>query len=117
MEENRDVVVFTDEEGNDFELCIIDSFEYLEQEYAVLMDASEDECDDPECECQQEVYIMKVVVNGDMEEFLPADEDKMDILAAIVEQRLSEDCGCDCEGCNGADDHSHEECDCGCKHD
>ena len=39
------------------------------------------------------------------EEFLPADDELMDTLAAIVEERLGEgcDCGCDgecgCEGC------------------
>lgn len=97
MEEERDVVVFADDEGNEFELDVIDYFEYEGQEYAVLMDLSnlpeEDcECEDEECTCgaEQDVYIMKVVVNGDTEEFLPADEDLMDTLSAIVEERLGE---------------------------
>ena len=51
---------------------------------------------------------MKVVVNGDMEEFLPADEDKMDELSAIVEQMFeSWDDECDCE---------EHDCGCGCDH-
>ncbi len=97
MEEERDVVVFSDDEGNEFELDVIDYFDYEGQEYAVLMDLSElpDECDcgDDECACdaEQDVFIMKVVVNADMEEFLPADEELMDVLAAIEESRLGEE--------------------------
>lgn len=121
MEEERDVVVFSDDEGNEFELDVIDYFEHEGQEYAILMDLSdsaedececEGECDDEEFEDagQQDVYIMKVVVNGDVEEFLPADEELMDVLSAIVEKRLSEDCDCGCEGgecgCDGGE--------CGC---
>lgn len=94
MEEERDVVVFADDDGNEFELDVIDYFDYEGQEYAVLMDLSDlDECDceKEDCECNEhDVFIMKVVVTDDMEEFLPADDDKMDALAAIVEQRLSE---------------------------
>ena len=45
MEEmERDFVTFTDDDGNDFELDVIDYFEYEGQEYAVLMDLSE-ECE------------------------------------------------------------------------
>ena len=43
MEEmERDFVTFTDDDGNDFELDVIDYFEYEGQEYAVLMDLSEE---------------------------------------------------------------------------
>jgi len=112
LDEERDVVVFVDDDGNEFELDVIDYFEHEDQEYAVLMDLSEltdCECEDEECDCHQhDVYIMKVVVNGEMEEFLPADDDKMDVLAAIVEQRLADEDGCGC-GCDCDDD-----CDCGC---
>ncbi len=94
MEEERDVVVFSDDEGNEFELDVIDYFEHEGQEYAVLMDLSDVpdcDCEDADCDCaEQDVYIMKVVVNGDTEEFLPADEDLMDVLSAIVEERLGE---------------------------
>ena len=94
MEEERDVVVFSDDEGNEFELDVIDYFDYEGQEYAVQMDLSDVpdcECEDEDCACaEQDVYIMKVVVNGDTEEFLPADENLMDVLSAIVEERLGE---------------------------
>lgn len=115
MEDDRDIVVFSDDDGNEFELEVIDYFDYEDQEYAVLVDPDTCDCNDDDCECETEVYIMKVLVNDDMEEFLPADEDKMDALSAIVEERLAamdeeacdcdEDCDCDCD------------CDCGCSHD
>ena len=125
MEEQRDLVVFSDDEGNEFELEIVDYFDYEGQEYAVLVDPESGcgcgcgcECDDDECEGEHdhehgaEVYIMKIVVNGEYEEFLPADEDKKDELIKIVETRMAEDDGCDF-GCDH-DDCEHEGCDCGC---
>ena len=103
--EERDVVTITDEEGNEFELDVIEYFEYEGQEYAVLMDLGEDDAD--EGEDTAEVYIMKIVVDGDTEEFLPADEDKMDALVEIVEELLSEECECEgeceCESGCGCD--------------
>ena len=104
MEEmERDIVVFTDDEGNEVELDVIDYFEHDGQEYAVLTDLGaglEEDMDDENLE--QEIYIFKLVVNedDDTEEFLPADDELMDTLSAIVEERLS--AGCDCE----------EDCDC-----
>ncbi|MEA5049122.1 MAG: DUF1292 domain-containing protein [Eubacteriales bacterium] len=95
MEEERDLVVFSDDEGNEFELEIVDYFDYEGQEYAVLVDPEcgcgcECECGDEACEEEHntEVYIMKVVVNGEYEEFVPADEDKMSALEKIVEERF-----------------------------
>ena len=91
MEEERDLVVFSDEEGNEFELEIVDYFDYEDQEYAVLVDPEGCGCGCGDEECHEhdaEVYIMKFVVNGEFEEFLPADEDKMDVLSKIVEERF-----------------------------
>ena len=114
MEEERDLVVFSDDEGNEFELEVVDYFEHEGQEYAVLVDPESGcscGCDDEECDEEHgaEVYIMKIVVNGEYEEFLPADEDKMDELSKIVEARFEEmddgcDCGCGCDECAGNDE-------------
>lgn len=108
MEEERDMVTFSDDEGNEFEMEVIEYFDYEGQEYAVLLDP-ETEGDEDEA---AEVYIMKVVVDGDMEEFLPADEELMPKLTEIVEQMFEEwddecECDCDCE---------EHHCDCGCDH-
>ncbi len=43
MNEERDFVVFTDDDGNDFELDVIDYLDYNDKEYAVLVDTN-DEC-------------------------------------------------------------------------
>ena len=126
MEEERDLVVFSDDDGNEFELEIVDYFDYEGQEYAVLVDPESGcscgcgcECDDEECEGEHEhehehgaeVYIMKIVVNGEFEEFLPADEDKMEALSKIVEERFEamddDECGCGC-GC-GCEECEEEE--------
>lgn len=113
MEDERDIVVFSDDDGNEFELEVIDYFDHEDQEYAVLVDPATCECSEDECDCETEVYIMKVVENGDMEEFLPADEDKMEALSAIVEERLAqmdEECECDCD----CDCDNESGCGCGC---
>ena len=100
--DERDVVVFTDEDGNEIELDVIDYFEHEDQEYAVLVDIAEEAEEDDE-EMAQEVYIMKVVVTDEVEEFVPPDEELYDVLTAIVEKRLS----CECDGEEG-------ECECDC---
>ena len=46
--EERDFVTFTDEDGNEFELDVIEYFEYEGQEYAVLMDLGADDVDEGE---------------------------------------------------------------------
>ncbi len=103
MQDERDIVVFTDDEGNDFELEVMDYFFYNGQEYAVLSDADAEECGCEECEhdadcdeedCEacadQEVYIMKIVqMDDDMEEFVPVEDDNLlEKLIAIVQRRF-----------------------------
>ncbi len=123
MEDERDFVTFTDDDGNEFELDVIDYFEYEDEEYAVLMDLSS-ECEDEECDCEHDVYIMKIITEGDEESFVPADEDKFDVLAAIAEERLNSECDCDDDECCCDDEcdcseheHEHGHCDCGCNHE
>ena len=93
MDEERDSIVFEDEEGNEIELDILDYFFYEDQEYAILMDLSgvPEEGEGPEDGDEdepQDIYIMKVVTNGDMEEFLPVEDELMDKLSEIAESRL-----------------------------
>jgi hypothetical protein len=93
MEEERDLVVFSDDEGNEFELEIVDYFDYEEQEYAILIDPESCgcECEDEQCECEHDIefYVMKIVANDEFEEFLPVDEDKEDAIAKFAEARLN----------------------------
>ena len=108
MEEmERDFIEFEDEDGNSFKLDIIDYFEHDDEQYAILMDLEsiddEDEGDEP---LEQEVYILKVVTDGEYEEFMDPAEDKMDALIAKADAILNSCC-----------DHEHDDCDCGCEHD
>ena len=104
MEDERDLVTFTDEEGNEFDLEVIDYFEHNGKEYAVLVDAELPE----EPEEDFEVCIMEIIVNEeeDIEEFVPVADDKLDELFAIAEKRMEcWDCEAEtCEGCENADD-------------
>ena len=102
MEEERDYVVFTDDDGNEFELDVIDYFDYHDEEYAILVDTQS--CPECECECDEEcedecehehelgIYVMKIIVNEEeeTEEFVPPADEDMDALAEIVESRLDE---------------------------
>jgi len=95
MEEERDLVVFSDDEGNEKTMEVLDYFFYEGQEYAVLTEADEcDCCCDEECECGDEAdaYIMKVVPSGeDEEEFLPVEDELMDRLIEFVQNELYAD--------------------------
>ena len=120
--EERDFVTFVDDDGNEFELDVIDYFDYQGNEYAILVDANDNcECaEDEECDCETSVYIKKIVVNeeDDTEEFVPPADEDMENLIEIVSTILEEDCDCDCE-CDCDCDCDDEECgcndgDCGC---
>ena len=126
MDEERDYVVFTDEDGKEFELDVIKYFFYKDNEYAILADCScgcdcescEEECDDEE----GGLYIMRIIVSedGQTEEFVPPEDEDMDELIAMAEEVLGEDdccCGedCDCgEDDCGCGEHEHD-CHCGCQ--
>ena len=104
MEDERDLVTFTDEEGNEFDLEVIDYFEHKGKEYAVLVDAELPE----EPEEDFEVCIMEIIVNEeeDMEEFVPVPDELLDTLFAIAEKRMEcWDCDAEtCEGCENAEE-------------
>ncbi len=110
MEEERDYVVFTDDDGNDFELDVIRYFEYDGNEYAILADCG--------CACGEEgeeeggLYIMRIIVNEeeDTEEFVSPDDKDMDALIELAEKLLDEECCCDCDECEG--DCDDDNCTC-----
>lgn len=103
--EELDLVTFSDDEGNEFQLEVVDYFEHEGQQYAILFDLESEEDENAETE----VYIMKVTEEGDDEVFLPADEDKMEELTAIVEDMLDKwECEGDCEGCDQEDCDKHD---------
>ncbi|MDR2506336.1 MAG: DUF1292 domain-containing protein [Oscillospiraceae bacterium] len=100
-EDEQDIVDFYDDEGNLLQLEVMDYFFYNGDEFAVLIDAdAECDCDDHEdecdCEVEQDLYIMKVVNSTndegeEMEEFLPVEDDLLEKLIPIVQQRYSDE--------------------------
>ena len=114
MDEERDFVVFTDEDGNEFELDVITYFDYKDNEYAILADLNaECDCEDENCEEDNGLYIMRIIVNEEenTEEFVPPEDDEMEELIAYAEEILAQD-ECDCEDCCDCGEHH---CDCGCE--
>ncbi|HIU15561.1 MAG TPA: DUF1292 domain-containing protein [Candidatus Ventricola intestinavium] len=92
--EERDVVEFTDDEGNTMLLEVMDYFFYNGEEFAALCNAREDASDDDPDD--DPVYIMKVNSftdeNGEeMEEFVPPEEELMEKLIQVVRTRFVED--------------------------
>ena len=99
MENELDLVTFTDEEGNEITMEVLDYFFYEGQEYALLAEAEECDCEEHdchegECECgcgceEREAFIMKVVpVGDDEEEFVPVEEELAAKLIEIVETQM-----------------------------
>ena len=89
MDEELDLVVFEDDEGNEITMEVLDYFFYEGKEYALLAEVDEDgECGCDECdeEHQRDAYIMEVVdVGDDQEEFVPVAEELADKLVEIVQ--------------------------------
>ena len=85
MDEERDLVVFEDDAGNELTMEVLDYLAYEGKEYALLTEYVEDDEDGDEDE-PVEVFIMEVrPVGEDQEEFVPVDEDLAETLIKIFE--------------------------------
>lgn len=85
MDEERDLVVFEDDAGNEITMEVLDYLCYEGKEYALLTEYVEDEDEEDENE-EIEVMIMEVVpVDDDQEEFLPIDDDLADKIMTIFD--------------------------------
>ena len=90
MDDNDNIIEFTDEEGNKLELEIVDFFGYKGQEYVILSEPCH--CGEEECEeCgDTSAYVMMVnAIDDDTEEYLPIDEDMEEEVMAYAESLLS----------------------------
>ncbi|MBQ9988870.1 MAG: DUF1292 domain-containing protein [Clostridia bacterium] len=84
-----DIVVFEDEEGNEVEFEIQFTFEHKGEEYAVMTEATDEEFDE---ETVPDMFILRVVNAGqEDEEFVAVDEDMMDELTEVVEEIFAEE--------------------------
>ena len=90
MDEERDLVVFEDDAGNELTMEVLDYLAYEGKEYALLTEYVEDDNrDDDE---PIEVFIMEVVPLGDdQEEFVPVDDALAEKLIKIFETNDFED--------------------------
>ena len=87
MDDERDLVVFEDDAGNEITMEVLDYFFYEGNEYALLTEASEacEGCEDGECEgCESlgETYVMQIV---------PVDDELADKLKELIESGLYDD--------------------------
>ena len=86
MEEERDLVVFQDDEGNEITMEVLDYFFYEGKEYGILTEDIGDDAQDEEEIDPRECYIMEIVpVGEDEEEFVPVPEDLAEKLIELVE--------------------------------
>ena len=89
MSKERDLLVFTDDSGQEIEMEVVDYFTYGDEEFALLTDANDPEPENTDGE--RDVYIMKVVGDGENEEFLPVEEDRMDELIDALQNMYDEE--------------------------
>ena len=86
MDEERDLVVFEDDAGNELTMEVLDYLSYEGKEYALLTEYDEDKDDDGDEDEPIEVFIMEVVpVGEDQEEFVPVDDALAEKLIKIFE--------------------------------
>jgi len=101
-----EVVTFQDDDGNEFDMEIVEEFEHAGRKFAVLAGISDDEengegeetdsCSCSCCECEEcgddeeeALYIFEVVNGENGEEFVPVDDDNLlDELSTVVENLL-----------------------------
>ena len=91
MDEERDLVVFEDDAGNELTMEVLDYLAYEGKEYALLTEYVEDDEDGNEDD-PIEVFIMEVVpVGEDQEEFVPVDDALAEKLIKLFESNDLED--------------------------
>ena len=96
--EERDIVEFTDEEGNTLLLEVMDYFFYNGEEYAILTDSNDE--DTAEADAEEEgiaCYVMTIVPTTDesgeeLEEFVPVEDQALEAkLMEIASMKLNSD--------------------------
>ncbi len=89
MEDELDLVVFEDDEGNELTMEVLDYFFYEGQEYALLTEVQDDDESEADEASEREVVVMQVVpVGEDEEEFIPVDDELSAKLIELVESGL-----------------------------
>jgi len=80
MEDERELVYYTDDSGNEAALEVLDYFYYNGDEYAALADADANE----ESGGERDVFFMKVIpLEGDEIELTPVEDNLSDQLSVV----------------------------------
>lgn len=86
MDEERDLVVFEDDAGNEITMEVLDYLCYEGKEYALLTEYVEDDDAEEDDAETIDVMIMEVVpVGDDQEEFLPIEDDLAEKIMTIFD--------------------------------
>ena len=89
MDEERDIVVFEDDAGNEITMEVIDYLCYEGKEYALLTEYVEEPDEDVD---EIGVMIMEIKpVGDDQEEFLPIDDDLAEKIMQVFESDAFDD--------------------------
>ena len=110
LEQDADIVVLEDEEGNELHFHYVTTLEHEGKTYACLQNA-----DDDEAEGILEIFEIEEGASEDeFDKFLPIDDETYETLFNVLMEES--ECLCDCEGeCDC--DHEHDgECECDCGH-
>lgn len=86
MDEERDLIVFEDDAGNEITMEVLDYLCYEGKEYALLTEYVEDAEQDEDDDAGIDVMIMEVVpVDEENEEFVPIDDALAEKILTIFE--------------------------------
>lgn len=84
MDEERDLVPFQDEDGNEIMMEVLDYLSYEGKEYALLTEYVEDDEDEGDEDEEIEVCVMEIrPVGEDQEEFVPVEDELAEQLLEI----------------------------------
>ncbi len=90
MTEHEDIVVLTDEEGQEHSFAVLDILTVNAQDYAILVPLTGEEVTDHEAE-EQEAVIFRLVPDGEEQALLVVeDDDEWQAVAAAWEESNSD---------------------------
>lgn len=99
MDEERDLVVFEDDAGNELTMEVLDYLCYEGKEYALLTEFVEDADEDEDEDEALDVMVMEVrPVDDENEEFVPIDDDLASQILSVFESSEFDDTLEDDEG-------------------
>lgn len=91
MEESKDgIIEITDENGETFEVEIVDMITFEDNEYAILAPIN-CSCGEKDCDCEEDYVLMKVVRDKEEYSFETIDDDdEFEKVAAYIDELADE---------------------------